>query len=154
MVNGKITEAGIKQAYQSCSCFTDEGTAAIPDSGTLDEVVWYFSNTGLPLYTASQREQRPDSYSRSFRGFYSQTTTQPDQGGKAVCKVQGDAGQQSSPYCAGRIFSKGRSWQKRRDKLRYHLPMIVCGSKNSLRPFISLFQSTARMFPLNIPLMN
>ena len=154
MVNGKVTEPGISQAYQSCSCFTEQGTAAIPDSGTFNEVVPYFSNTGLPVYTTGQREQRAGSYSRSFCGFYSQTTTQPDQPGKAICEVQRDVDQQSGLCCAGRIFSKEGSWQKRRNKLRYHLPMIVCGSKNSLRSFISLFQSTARMFPLNIPLMN
>ena len=154
MVNGKVAELGISQTDQPGLRFTEQRKAAISDSGIFNGGIWCFSDTGVPVYSASQSEQWEDSYSGRFCGFYSQTTTQPDQPGKEICRFQRDVDQQSGPCCAGRILSKEGSWQKRRNKLRYHLPTIVCGSKNSLRSIISLSRSTALLVPVNIPLMN
>jgi hypothetical protein len=154
MVNGKVAELGISQTDQPGLRFIEQRKATISDSGTFNGGIWCFSDTGVPVYSASQSEQWEDSYSGRFCGFYSQTTTQPDQPGKEICRFQRDVDQQSGPYCTGRISGKEGSCQKRRNKLRYHLPMIVCGSKNSLRFIISSFQPATPMFPSNIALMN
>jgi hypothetical protein len=153
MVNGKVTELGTSQTHQPCLRFTEQREASISDSGAFNGDVQRFSDTGIPVYSASQSEQGEDSYSGRFCGVYSQTATQPDQPGKEICGFQRDVDQQSGPYCTGRILSKEGAWQKRRNKLRYHLPTIVCGSKNSLRYIISLSRSKTLIVPLNIPLM-
>ena len=154
MLNGKIAELGTSQTHQPGLRFTEQREAAISDSAAFNGDIRCFSDPGLPVCSTGQREQREDSYSGSFCGVYSQTTTQPDQSGKEICGFQRDVDQQSGPYCAGRILSKEGSWQKRRNKLRYHIPMIVYGSKNSLRFIISLSQPTTLLLALNIPLMN
>ena len=138
MVNGKITEHGTSQTHQSGLHFTEQRKAIISGNRVFNGGVRCFSDPGVPVCSASQSKQRPGSYSGSFCGFYSQTATQPDQSGKEICEVQRYIDQQSGPCCLGRILSKEGSWQKRRNKLRYHLPTIVCGSKNSLRSIISL----------------
>jgi hypothetical protein len=153
MVNGKVAELGTSQTHQPGLRFTEQRKATISDSGSFNGGIWCFSDTGVPVYSASQSEQREDSYSGRFCGVYSQTTTQPDQPGKEICRFQRNVDQQSGPYCTGRIPGKEGSWQKRRNKLRYHLPTIVCGSKNSLRYIISLSLSMTLLLPPNIPIM-
>ena len=153
MINGKITELGTGQTYQQGICFTTEGEVSSTDSRTFSGDVWSISNPGLSLYSASRRDQRQVAYSSDFCSIYGQTTTHSDQSGKEICKIKRDDDQQSGANCAGRIFSKERSWQKRRNKLKFHLLMIVCGSKNSLRSTISLSQTTL-LSQLNIPLLN
>ncbi len=154
MLNGKIAELGTSQTHQPGLRFTEQREAAISDSGAFNGDVWCFSDPGLPVCSASQSEQWEDSYSGTFCGVYSQTATQCDQSDKEICGFQGHVDQQSGPYCTGRILSKEGSWQKRRNKLRYHIPMIVCGSKNSLRFIISLSRPTTLLLPPNNPLMN
>ena len=153
MINEKIAEFRTCQTHQPCIRFTKQGGAAISGSGGFNGVIWCFADSGLPVCSAGQGEQREDSYSRRFCGVYSQAATQPNQSGKEICEVQRDLDQQSGPYCAGRIPGKKESWQKRRNKLRYPIPMIVCGSKSSLRRIISLFPPTTLKPPLSIPLI-
>lgn len=153
MINGKITEFGIGQAHQSGVYFTTERETSISDSRTFDADVWSISNPGVSLCSASQREQWKDGCSGNFCCIYSQTTTWSDQSNKEICKIQRAVDQQSGPYCAGRIFGKEGSWKKRINKLRYHIPMIDCGSKNSRRFIVSLSQATM-LSQLNIPLLN
>lgn len=154
MINGKITECRTGQAGQSGVCFTTEEQSSSPDSRAFNGDVWSIENPGVSLYSAGQREQREAGYSGSFCGIYRQATTRTDQSDKEVCELQRHIDQQSGSYSAGRIFSKEGSCQKRRNKLRYHLPMIVCGSKSSRRFTISLFRPTSRLFSLNKFLMN
>jgi hypothetical protein len=154
MINGKITASGIGKTHQPCLRFIAERTAPITDNGAFNGVVRYFSNTGLPVYTAGQREWWSSGYSGSFCGVYSQITTQPDQPDKEIRGFQRVVDQQSGPCCAGRILSKEGLWQKGRNKLKCHTPMTVCGSKNSLRFIIFLSLLATCLFPLNLPLLN
>jgi hypothetical protein len=153
MINGKISELGTGQAHQQGICFITKREVSFSDSGTFNGDVWGITNPGLSLYSASRRDQWQDANSRDFCSIYSQTSTDTDQSDKEICKVKRDDDQQSGPNCAGRIFSKERSWQKRRNKLKFHLLMIVCGSKNSLRSIISLSQTTL-LSQLKIPFLN
>jgi hypothetical protein len=153
MINGKVAELGTGQTYQPGLRFTEQGGVAIQGSGAFNGGVWCFSDAGVPVCSASQSEQPEDSNSGRFCGVYGQTTTQADQCGKEICKFQRDVDQQSGPYCTGRILSEEGSWQKRRNKLRYHIPIIVCGSKNSLRYIISLCRPAIQLPALNIQLM-
>ena len=153
MINGKITEFGTGQAHQSGVCFTTEGETCSPDSGTFNGNVWSITNPGVSLYSASQREQREAGCSGSFCGIHRQATTGTDQSDKEICEFQRHIDQQSSPYSAGRIFSKEGSWQKRRNNLKCHITMTAYGSKGSLRFIVSLSQSTL-LSPLNIPILN
>jgi hypothetical protein len=153
MINGKSTELGISQAYQPGIYFAAKGKTSAADSGTIDAEVRGLSNTGVSIYTVGKRDQPENGDTGKFCGVYCQAATYTDQADKETIGVQRAIDQQSGPYCAGRIFSKEGSCQKRRNKLRYHLPMIVCGSKSSRRFTISLSQST-RSSPLNIPILN
>lgn len=154
MINGKITELGIGQTDQPGFYFASEGQASIADSRAVDAALWSISNPGLPLYTIGQRDQRKDGDTGKFCRVYRQAATYTDQADKEIIGIERAIDQQSGTYCAGRIFSQKGSCQKRRNKLRYHLPMIVCGSKSSRRFTISLFQPTDLMFSLNNLLMN
>jgi hypothetical protein len=154
MINGKSTEFGIGQAHQRGVCFTAERETAFSDNRAFNGDVRSISNTGISLCSAGQREQWEDSRSGIFCGVYRQTTTRSDQSNKEVCKIQGDIDQQSGPYCAGRIFSKEGSWQKRRDNLMCHIPMTAYGSKSSPRFIVSLSQSTLLSQLNKIPLLN
>ena len=154
MINGKSTELGISQAYQPGIYFAAKGKTSAADSRAIDAEIWGFSNTGIPLYAVGKRDQRENGGTGKFCGVYRQVATYTDQADKEIIGVQRAIDQQSGPYCAGRIFSKEGSCQKRRNKLRYHLPMIVCGSKSSRRFTISLFRPTSRLFSLNKFLMN
>ena len=154
MINGKITEFGTDQAHQPGVCFTAERKTSSSDSRTFNGDVWSISSTGVSLCSASQREQREDGCSGSFCGVHRQTTTRSDQSNKEVCKIPGGIDQQSGPYCAGRIFSKEGSWQKRRNNLRCHIPMTAYGSKSSPR-FIVFLSQSALLSQLNkIPVPN
>jgi len=154
MIHGKIAELRTGQTYQSGVHFIKQGQRICSGYRAPNGNVWSVSNSGLPVCSASQGEQHENGYSRNLCRLYRQTTTHPDQSDKEICKIPGDVDQQSGPYCAGRIFSKEGSCQKRRNKLRYHIPLIVCGSKSSRRFTISLFQPTPSLFPLSIQLMN
>lgn len=154
MINGKITELGTGQAYQSGVYIAAEGKTFAANSREVDREVWSVSNTGLSLYKPCKRDQREDGYTGKFRGVYCQTTTLADQADQEIIWIKRSDDQQSGPHCAGRIFSQEGSCQKRRNKLRYHLPMIVCGNKSSRRFTISLFQPTDLLFSLNNLLMN
>ena len=154
MINGKSTELGISQAYQPGIYFAAKGKTSAADSGTIDAEVRGLSNTGVSIYTVGKRDQPENGDTGKFCGVYCQAATYTDQADKETIGVQRAIDQRSGPYCAGRIFSKEGSCQKRRNKLRYHLPMIVCGSKSSRRFTISLFRPTSRLFSLNKFLMN
>ena len=154
MINGKSTELGAGQTYQWGIYFASKREAATSDCRAVDEEVWSVSDTGISLYTVGKRDQRENGDTGKFCGIYRQAATYTDQADKETIGVQRAIDQQSGPYCAGRIFSKEGSCQKRRNKLRYHLPMIVCGSKSSRRFTISLFRPTSRLFSLNKFLMN
>jgi hypothetical protein len=154
MINGKITEFGTGQAHQPGVCFTTERKASFSDSRTFNGDVWSITNPGVSLCSASQREQREDGCSGNFCGIHRQTTTRTDQSNKEICELQRNIDQQSGPYCAGRIFSKEGSWQKRRNNLRCHIPMTAYGSKSSRRFIVSLSQSTLLTQLNKIPLLN
>lgn len=154
MTDGKIAEFRTGQTYQSGIHFIAQRQRLFSDSGTFSEKVWSVSNTGLPIRPASQREQRENGYSANCCGIYCQTATYTDHPGKEICKIQRSPDQQNGPYCAGRIFSKAESCQKRRNKLKYHIRMIACGSRNSRRFTICLLRPVPQLLQVNIPLMN
>jgi hypothetical protein len=152
MTNAKITELGISQTYQRGICLTSKRKATAADSRGIDAEIWCLSNTGVSLYTVSQGNQRKNGGSGEFRSLYRKVATDADQADKKTLEIKKAIDQQSGPYCAGRIFSKEGLCPKRRNKLRYHLPMTGWGSKNSLRYIISLFQTMP--FSLNSLQMN
>jgi hypothetical protein len=154
MIDAKITKFGTGQARKPGVCITAERKTSFADSRTFNGDVWSITNPGVSLCSASEREQREDGCSGSFCGVYSQTTTFTDQSDKEVCEVQRSIDQQCGPYCAGRIFSKQGSWQKRRNNLKCHILMTAFGSKSSPRFIASLSLSTLLSQLNNIPLMN
>ncbi|WP_315819397.1 reverse transcriptase domain-containing protein [Paraflavitalea speifideaquila] len=154
MINGKITEFGISQTHQPGFCSAAKGQTSAADCRAVDAEVWGISNPGLSLYPISQGNQRKDVDTGKFCRVYRQVATYTDQADKEAIGIQRVIDQQGGPYCAGRIFSKVGSCPKRRNKLRYHLPMTGCGSKSSRRYIISSFPPTGQLFSLNKFLLN
>ena len=154
MANGKSTELGVGQTDQPGFYFTAEEHASAADSKRVDGKIWSFCKSGLPVYPTGEIDHRENDDTGKFCSVYGKTTTYTDQTDKEVIGIQRAIDQQSGPYCAGRIFSKEGSCQKRRNKLRYHLPMTGCGSKSSLRFIISLYQPTTLLYLLNNHQMN
>lgn len=150
MSNGKSAQSGISQTGQSCLYDVMQENASCSNYYSFDRRVWCFQNSSLPVYPASQREQRAGSYPRSFSGVYCQTTPKPSQQGAGVCRYQGGVDKQSGQNGIGRVFSKNGTWPKS-CKLKYHSPATVCGSKNSPRFIISLYHPMT--FAL-LPVMN
>ena len=154
MTNGKIAELGVGQTDQLCVCFVAKQQASAVYSRKVDAEVWSISGAGIPLYSVGPGDQRKNGDTGKFCGVYRKAATYTDQSDKEIIGIQTAIDQQSGSYCAGRIFSKEGSCQKRRNNLRYHLPMIVCGSKNSLRFIISLFRPANLFFSPNNLQMN
>ena len=154
MINEKITELGVGQTHQPGVYYVAKQQASTAYSRKADAEVWSISGTGLPLYTVSPGDQQENGYTGKFGSVYSKTATYTDQANKEIIGIQRAIDQQSGSYCAGRIFSKEGSCPKSNNNLRYHLPMIVCGSKSSRRFTISLFRPTSQLFSLNKFLMN
>ena len=140
MTNGKSTELRTGQTYQWDICLTSKRKAAAANCRAADGQVWCVTDTGLSLYSAGQGNQRKNGGSGEFRSLYSEAATDADTKDKKTLEIKEAIDQQSGPYRVGGVFSKEGSCPKRRSKLRYHLPMTGCGSKNSLRYIISLFQ--------------
>lgn len=156
MTNGKIAEFGNSQTHKRCVHIIAKGKATATDRRMADGEILRIPDTSVSLYPACKGDQRKDGYTGKFCCLHCEVATYADQANKEAIENQGAVDQQSGSYCAGRIFSKEGSWQKRSNNLRYHLPMIVCGSKSSLRFIISLFRPTpARLlFSLNNHRMN
>jgi hypothetical protein len=156
MKNGTFAEYGTDKTYQPGLCFIKEGAITIPGDSPSNEEAWGVSNTGVSLCSASQSDQRENSYTGSICCIYCKNTSQPNCPDKKICKLPGDDYQQSSQCSAGRFFSQERSCPKKRDKLRYPFPTIGCGSKSSLRLTIFSFQSVTKikLYQPQIPLMN
>ena len=154
MTNGKSTELGVGQTHQPGVYLATEQQAAAANCRKADAEIWRISGAGLPLYTFSPGDQRENGDTGKFCSVYCKTATYADQPNKEIIGVQRAIDQQSGSYGAGRIFSKEGSWQKRSNNLKYHLLMIVCGSKSSLRFIISLFQGASLLFSLNNHHMN
>ena len=140
MTDEKSTELRISQTDQPGVYLVAKQQASAAYSRKADAEVWCISGTGLPLYTVGPGDQRENDDTGKFCGVYSKAATYTDQPDKEIIGIKRAIDQQSGSYCAGRIFSKEGSWQKRSNNLRYHLPMIVCGSKSSLRFTIFLFR--------------
>ena len=140
MINEKSTELRISQTHQPCIYLVAKQQASASYSRKADAEVWRISCTGLSLYTVGPGDQRENGDTGKFCGVYGKAATCTDQPDKEIIRIPGAIDQQSGSYCTGRIFSKEGSWQKRSNNLRYHLPMIVCGSKSFLRCIISLFR--------------
>lgn len=153
MINGTITERRISQAYQPYVYPASKGHYSTTACGEAGAEVWYISDTGLSLCKSGKRDQRENGDSGKFCGVYRQTTTLTDQAHQEVIRYAESDNQQSGPYCAGRIFSKEGSCQKRRDKLRHPLLMTVCGSRSYLRLTISSSRRT-NQFSLRRIVMN
>jgi len=156
MINGKSAELRICQTHQPGVYLVAKQQASVANSRKADAEVWCISGTGLPLYSVGPGDQRENGDTGKFCGIYSKASTYTDQSDKEIIGIQRAIDQQSGSYCAGRIFSKEGSWQKRSNNLRYHLPMIVCGSKSSLRFIIFLFRPlpTNQLFSLTNHRMN
>lgn len=142
MINGKSTELRIGQTYQPGVYLVAKQQDSAAYSRKADAEVWRIAGTGLPLYTVGAGNQRENGDTGKFCGIYSKASTCTDQPDKEIIAIRRAIDQQSGSYCAGRIFSKEGAWQKRSNNLRYHLSMIGCGSKNSLRFIIFLFRPT------------
>jgi len=145
MINGKITELGISQTYQSGVFLTSEAQTSARNSRAAEAEVWSVSNPGISLYPVGQGDQSENGCAREFCSFYRKIATHTDTKDKKAIEVRKAIDQQSGPYCAGRFFSKAGSCQKGRDKLKSHLAMIGYGSKNSRRCIISLFHRTRQL---------
>lgn len=156
MINGKSAEFRIGQTHQPGIYLVAKQQAPAVYSRKADAEVWCISCTGLPLYTVGPGDQRENDDTGTFCGVYSKASTYTDQSDKKTIGIQRAIDQQGGSYSAGRIFSKEGAWQKRSNNLRYHLPMIVCGSKSSLRCIIFLFRPTSAslLFSLNNHRMN
>jgi len=154
MTNGKIAQLGVGQTHQSYIYFAAKGQVPAADSRTVDAEIWSVTNPGLPLYPISKGDQREDGDTGKFCSVYCKTATYTDQADKETIRIQRAIDQQSGPYCAGRVFSEEGSCQKRRNKLRYHLPMTGCGSKSSRRFIIFLFRPSGQLFSMSKILMN
>jgi len=140
VTNGKSTELRTGQTYQWDICLTSKRKATAANCRAADGQVWCVTDTGLSLYPAGQGNQRKNGGSGEFRSLYSEAATDADTKDKKTLEIKEAIDQQSGTYRVGGVFSKEGSCPKRRSKLRYHLPMTGCGSKNSLRYIISLFQ--------------
>jgi hypothetical protein len=154
MTNGKIAELGVGQTDQPCVYFVAKQQASAVYSRKVDAEVWSIYGAGLSLYSVGPGDQRKNGDTGKFCSVYCKVTTHPDQADKEIIGIQKAIDQQSGAYRAGRIFSKEGACQKRRNNLRYHLPMIVCGSKSSLRFIIFLFRPANLFFSLNNLQMN
>jgi hypothetical protein len=152
MKNGKITELRIGQTYQRGVRFIAKGNASATDRRAVEAEIWCVTDTGLSLYPTGKGDQRKDGHTGEFCSLHRQVTTNADQAHKEAIEIPEALDQQSGPYCAGRIFSKEGSCQKRTNKLRYHLATTGCGSKSSRKFTISL--SHPILFSLNKLLMN
>lgn len=154
MTNGKSTEYGVGQTHQPGVYYAAEEQTSAADSVAVDGKIWCLCKSGVPVYPTGKRDQRENGDTGKFCSVYGKTTTYTDQADKEVIGIQRAIDQQSGPYCAGRIFSKEGSCQKRRNNLRYHLLMIVCGSKSSRRFIIFLFRPANLFFSMNNLQMN
>ena len=154
MTNGKIAELRVGQTDQPCVYFVAKQQASAVYSRKVDAEVWSISGAGLSLYSVGPGDQRKNGDTGKFCSVYCKATTYTDQADKEIIGIHKAIDQQSGAYCAGRIFSKEGSCQKRRNNLRYHLLMIVCGSKSSRRFIIFLFRPANLFFPLNNLQMN
>ena len=152
MTNEKIAELGVSQTHQRSVYFIAKGKASAADSRVVDAEIWCITDTGLSLYPTGNGDQRKNDYTGEFCSLYSQVAANADQADKETVKIQAAFDQQSGTYCAGRIFSKEGSCQKRTNKLRCHLAMTDCGSKSSRR--FTIFLSHPKLFSLNKFLMN
>ncbi len=154
MINGTITEFRAGQTDQSYVHTVATGNSPATNSGQVDTEVWDISDTGLSLYKPCKRDQRENGDTGKLCGVYRQITTQTDQAHQEVIRNSRPDDQQSGTYCAGRIFSKAGSCQKRRSKLKYPLPMTVCGSINSRKCITPLFRAASQLFSQKKIVMN
>jgi hypothetical protein len=154
MINGTIAELRAGQTDQSYVHTVATGHSPATNSGQVGREVWYISDTGLSLYKPCKRDQRENGDTGELCGVYRQITTHTDQTHQEIVRIARPDDQQSGTYCAGRIFSKAGSCQKRRSKLRYPLPMIVCGSINSRRCIAPLFRAASQLFSQKKIVMN
>jgi len=154
MTNGKGTEYGISQTHQPGVYIAAEEQSSATDCRTIDGEVWSIRQSGLPVYPVGQGDQRKNGDTGEFCSVYCKAATYTDQADKEIIGIQRAIDQQGGSYCAGRIFSEEGSCQKRNDNLRYHLPMIVCGSKNSRRFIIFSSRPASLLFSLNKHQMN
>lgn len=153
MINGTIPKHGTGKAYQRGLRFFTKRKIFISGGRTLDEDLRCVPDTGLSLCSSGQRDQVKNDYSGSLNSIYREDSSSLDCQDKKVCKFYRNVYQQSPQRCAGRIFSKDRSWPKKRGKLKYHFPTTGCGSKSSLRFTIFLFQPITRSFRLTTALL-
>jgi hypothetical protein len=148
MINGTITKHGTGKTHQPGLRFFAKRKIFISSGRTVDEDLPGVPDTGLSVCSSGQRAQVRNDYPGSLSSIYFEDSSNLDCQDKKVCKFYRNVYQQSGQCCAGRIFSKDRSWPKERGKLKYHFPTTGCGSKNSLRFTIYLFQQITRLFQL------
>jgi hypothetical protein len=140
MKHGTISELRINQAGQSNLQFIEERDAAFTDCGPVNGDVWDFPHSSLSLYPKGSGESGKGAYPGGYCRIHCKTSSQFDQKDQKICTFPRNIYQQSGPNCVGRVPVKEGSWQKRRDKLKYRIATIVCGSKSSLRCTNCLFQ--------------
>jgi len=138
----KITKFGIGRTHQSNLYFIEERNARFSNYEPLDGKIWYIKDSGVPICSAGKSKQRSNCDSGDFGCIYSQTATQFDQLGQKFCKLQKNVHQQSGQNSPGRFSFKKGSCPKNRDKLKYPIAMIDCGSKNFHRFTIFLSLET------------
>lgn len=151
-INGKITELGISKADQPGLCFIKRRQTSARGSGIFNEKVWSVPDTGVSICSAGQGTLRKDDNTGKFSGVYREITLQPNQAGKGVGSNSWPNHQQRDEASAGGISSEAGKWQKRSNNLSYPLSMTGCGSKNSHRCTISLFQRTKLLLVQKISL--
>lgn len=152
MINEKSRELRIGQTYQQCVRHASKRKASATNRGAVDWEVWCLTSTSISLCATGQGDQREDSGTGKLRSLYCETATHADQTGEEAIKIKAIINQQSGSYSARRFFSQEGSCPKRRNKLRYHLPMTGYGSKSSRRFIIFLFRPM--LFSLNQLQMN
>ena len=137
----EISQTGIGRAYQSSLHSIEERHTRFSNCEPIDGKVWCVKDPGVPICSAGKSKQRTNCDSGNFCCFYCQTAAQPDRASQKFCKLQRNVDQQSGQNSIGRFSFKKGSWPKNRDKLKYPIAMIDCGSKSFHRFTIYLSQA-------------
>lgn len=154
MIDGKISEFGIITTNQLCFFFIKRRNFSFPNINSFVPYVWHIKSSGISLFTTGKTAEGKYSHCGRYCGVYSKIDTHSYQKDQNICSFLWNVYQQSRQNGAGRIFSKKRSWRKKRDKLSFLITMIGCGSKSSLRLTIFLSLKTMTYILMRLHLNN
>ena len=155
MVNGKITELGIGQTHQPGVYVLLKKNK--PQSQIVERLMEKYGVSQIQAYRYIQQAKEINGKMAIPESSVVFTVKLPPSLINRIKKFAGSKGISISKVVRTALeefLAKKDHGKKGETSLRYHLPMIVCGSKSSLRFIISLFRPTTLLFSLNNPLMN